>query len=105
MMEFVYVKDRLPEKYSLCIVWHLVKEKGGEEYLAINTHLAMYDYFDNVWRFVDNDEIVDEKKKGEIVKYFEIPRKYINEHISTGNALHRLWMRMRYGIRIVKEQG
>lgn len=66
MIDFVYTKDRLPDKKSFCVIWEKDNKDGR---LAINTWLAQYNYHDDgKWRFVPTEEEVQD----EVVKYIEI---------------------------------
>lgn len=69
MIDFVYTKDKLPNKNSFCVIWQKDDKIGC---VAINAWLAQYNYYDDgKWRFITTDEEV----RDEVVKYIEISVK------------------------------
>lgn len=90
MIEFVYTKDRLPQRDAACIIWQR-ENINMSETLCMNMSMARFDYTYNVWRYFDSNETV----QAEVVKYIEIPGKYFNDIVKRPNPLIRIFQKIR----------
>lgn len=99
MLEMVSTKTRRPASSAICVVWHL-RKVDTTDVLVVNAQFARFDYYDNVWRWLGNDEIVDEERIGPIVKYFEIPLSFQNIYLNKGT----LWTRIKNHLCGIKQE-